>query len=161
MVKSAAIVTTVPPQALGFLNSKFMNDQATVFAERLRKEAGEERKRAGDGHPVVREVLDRNAALAQYKLCRQILREELGIRPMDSTRDLFKQILHEPGKPAGWPSPGENQAVEVLSDSETVHSMAETALQKLQRLQQLMAETNLELQQIERLISKTLWNTKQ
>jgi len=36
--------TTVPTQALGFLNSKFMNDQAKVFAERLRKEAGEDRK---------------------------------------------------------------------------------------------------------------------
>lgn len=36
--------TTVPTQALGFLNSKFMNDQAKVFAERLRKEAGDDRK---------------------------------------------------------------------------------------------------------------------
>ena len=36
--------TTVPTQALGFLNSKFMNDQAQVFADRLRKEAGADRK---------------------------------------------------------------------------------------------------------------------
>jgi hypothetical protein len=32
--------TTVPTQALGFLNSDFMNDQAKEFAARLRKEAG-------------------------------------------------------------------------------------------------------------------------
>ncbi|MDB4544637.1 PSD1 and planctomycete cytochrome C domain-containing protein [Akkermansiaceae bacterium] len=36
--------TTVPTQALGFLNSKFMNDQAKIFADRLRREAGEDRK---------------------------------------------------------------------------------------------------------------------
>ena len=36
-------VTTVPTQALGFLNSAFMNDQAKVFAKRLREEGGAER----------------------------------------------------------------------------------------------------------------------
>ena len=35
--------TTVPTQALGFLNSEFMNSQAKVFAARLRSEAGAER----------------------------------------------------------------------------------------------------------------------
>ncbi len=35
--------TTVPTQALGFLNSEFMNSQAKVFAARLRSEAGTER----------------------------------------------------------------------------------------------------------------------
>ena len=34
--------TTVPTQALGFLNSEFMNGQAEVFATRLRREAGPE-----------------------------------------------------------------------------------------------------------------------
>ncbi|MDA1006095.1 MAG: PSD1 and planctomycete cytochrome C domain-containing protein [Verrucomicrobia bacterium] len=36
--------TTVPTQALGFLNSAFMNDQAKLFAKRMREEAGPERK---------------------------------------------------------------------------------------------------------------------
>ena len=36
-------VTTVPTQALGFLNSAFMNDQAKILAKRLREEAGAER----------------------------------------------------------------------------------------------------------------------
>ena len=103
---------------------------------------------------------DRNAALAQFKLCRQILREELDIRPMDTTRDLYKKILHEQMKPTGWPTHQETPMDQGLSESESVHSIAETALQKLHRLQQLMAETNLEIQQIERLITKTLWNTK-
>jgi hypothetical protein len=35
--------TTVPTQALGFLNSQFMNDQAKVFAARLKRDAGPER----------------------------------------------------------------------------------------------------------------------
>ena len=34
--------TIVPTQALGFLNSGFMNDQAKVLAHRLRREAGED-----------------------------------------------------------------------------------------------------------------------
>jgi hypothetical protein len=37
-------VTTVPTQALGFLNSEFMNAQAEVFAKRLRADAGPERR---------------------------------------------------------------------------------------------------------------------
>lgn len=36
--------TTVPTQSLTMLNSKFVNDQATVFAERIQKEAGDNRK---------------------------------------------------------------------------------------------------------------------
>lgn len=34
--------TTVPTQALNMLNGKFMNDSAKAFAERIRKEAGED-----------------------------------------------------------------------------------------------------------------------
>ena len=33
------VTTTVPTQALGMLNSQFMNEQAKWFADRLRKEA--------------------------------------------------------------------------------------------------------------------------
>lgn len=36
--------TIVPTQALGFLNSEFMNAQAEIFARRLRNEAGPERR---------------------------------------------------------------------------------------------------------------------
>ena len=34
--------TTVPTQALNMLNGKFMNDSAKAFAERIRKEAGDD-----------------------------------------------------------------------------------------------------------------------
>jgi hypothetical protein len=34
--------TTVPTQALNMLNGKFMNDSAKTFAERIRKEAGDD-----------------------------------------------------------------------------------------------------------------------
>jgi two-component SAPR family response regulator len=37
---------------------------------------------------------NRNAALAQYKLCCQILREELVVRQMDETQRLYEHILH-------------------------------------------------------------------
>jgi len=40
---AARFATTQPTQALGMLNGAFLNQQATVFAERLRREAGDDR----------------------------------------------------------------------------------------------------------------------
>jgi hypothetical protein len=57
--------TTVPTQALTMLNSKFVNDQASVFAERLRAGSGntlEERVRTGLRLVTQREPLDDEVA---------------------------------------------------------------------------------------------------
>ena len=43
-----------------------------------------------------------SAALAQYKLCAQILRDEMGVRPTESTQQLYEQILHSPLPRAQW-----------------------------------------------------------
>ncbi|MDB5346840.1 MAG: hypothetical protein JWP89_5217 [Schlesneria sp.] len=42
---AARFVTTQPTQALAMLNGKFLNDQASEFAKRLRKEAGDDLRR--------------------------------------------------------------------------------------------------------------------
>lgn len=103
---------------------------------------------------------DRNSALAQYKLCGQILLEELGIKPMRATRNLYKQILHQKDRPRTWPGILNDPQPQAGEGEESIHSLAENALQKLQRLQNLLDETGSELHQIERLISKALWNSK-
>jgi hypothetical protein len=41
---AARFATVQPAQALGMLNSKFLHDQAEAFAERLRREAGNDRR---------------------------------------------------------------------------------------------------------------------
>jgi len=103
---------------------------------------------------------ERNAALAQYKLCCQVLREEFGVPPMDATRQLHEQMLKNrvevmphfarsaPPPPAGEPAANRNLP-------------AESVLQKLRHLQKIAEETDLELRQIEQLIYKALTDSSQ
>lgn len=42
---------------------------------------------------------DRPLAMRQYALCEQVLREELGVEPMDETRRIQQTILAVPGRP--------------------------------------------------------------
>jgi DNA-binding SARP family transcriptional activator len=99
---------------------------------------------------------ERNAALTQYKLCCQILREEFGVPPMDSTRQLHEQMLQNRVEVAPHfarqapANPGNMEAETSRS------SPAENALRKLHHLQKITEETNLELRQIEQLLHKLL-----
>jgi DNA-binding SARP family transcriptional activator len=43
---------------------------------------------------------DRPLAMRQYAVCEQVLREELGVEPMDETRRIQETILAVPGRPA-------------------------------------------------------------
>jgi DNA-binding SARP family transcriptional activator len=110
---------------------------------------------------------DRPSALAQYKRCAQILREELNLPPMESTRQLYQRVLHEPPPPIHWPASPNQQpaslsvptvphAKELPLDPKLLQPMALHALQKLQRLQQMVEETNLELQQIEQMLQQAM-----
>lgn len=103
---------------------------------------------------------DRNGALAQYKVCRQILRDELGIKPMEATRNLYKRVLQQQERPRSWPGVLGGSPLGLNDNDESIQSLTGNALQKLQRLQSLLEDTGAELQQIERLISKALWNSK-
>ncbi len=99
---------------------------------------------------------DRNAALAQYKRCAQILREELGIPPMKETRLLYEQMLHSQFDPTGQPARhGDSSPVMARSDA-SIPPLTEYALQKLQHLEGLIEEISVELRHIERLISSSL-----
>ncbi len=99
---------------------------------------------------------NRAEALAQYKCCAQILREELGIPPMAKTRFLHKQMLRNQFDPAAWPVHHDDHLPERIRQDEAMQLLAKHALQRLDRLQAMSEETNTELQHIARLVRKAL-----
>jgi DNA-binding SARP family transcriptional activator len=103
---------------------------------------------------------DRNAALTQYKRCAQILREELGIPPMDRTQFLYEQMLHNRFNPYTWARTGQSRPSTLNQSDDPLLSLADHALQKLQHLQAMIEETSAELRQVERLITKALLETR-
>jgi DNA-binding SARP family transcriptional activator len=90
---------------------------------------------------------NRSAALAQYKRCAQILREELGIAPMQETTAVYQQMIHNQYLPGVTKLPLARGLPE-----QGLQALAEKALQRLQYLQQMLEETNAELRQIESLL---------
>jgi DNA-binding SARP family transcriptional activator len=50
---------------------------------------------------------DRPLAMRQYAVCEQVLREELGVEPMDETRRIQQTILAVPGMPVASADPGQ------------------------------------------------------
>lgn len=103
---------------------------------------------------------DHNEALAQYKTCVQVLREELGIPPMERTRVLYQQMVSNQFKHAGWSIHRHDLLPDRFEPDESVQALASHALERLHRLQAMTEETSAELSQIERLIRKALSNVK-
>jgi len=107
---------------------------------------------------------NRSAALAQYKRCSQILREELGIAPLQETSAVYQQMIHNQYAPeaqrtdrAGI-SNGRN--LKPGASDQGLQALAEKALQRVQVLQRMLEETNAELRQIENLIQTDLLQSK-
>ncbi len=99
---------------------------------------------------------DRDAALTQYKHCTQILRETLGIPPMQETTRLYQQMLHNQFHPPNWRDRRSAPLPFTVSSDESVQVLAEYALQKIHRLQVSIEETSAELRQIEHFIRETM-----
>jgi DNA-binding SARP family transcriptional activator len=96
---------------------------------------------------------DRNAALAQYKRCGQILRETLNIAPMEATQRLYRQIVS--GQPPTQDSPSSGAvSTSPGRHGEPMPSLVDQALQRLQHLQAVLDEANTELRHISRLIQE-------
>jgi DNA-binding SARP family transcriptional activator len=94
---------------------------------------------------------DRSAALAQYKRCEQILRDELGVTPVSETVRLYQQILHdnvEVRKPEQKPS--------ILPSKQTGEAsgwtMLDQARQRLHDLVEVLEQSSNELQEVEHLL---------
>lgn len=95
-------------------------------------------------------------ALAQYKLCEQILREELGVPPMAKTRLLHAQMLRNQFDPMAWSDSAYMHRGQTSEPDQSIRSLAERALERLQHLQSMTEETGTELTHIQRLIRKAL-----
>ena len=98
---------------------------------------------------------NRSAALAQYKRCAQILREELGIAPLQEITTIYHQMIHNQYSPVL-----QRMAPERSLSDQGLHALAEKALLRLQYLQQMLEETNAELRQIETQLHSNLLNSK-
>lgn len=96
---------------------------------------------------------DRGAALAQYKLCVQILRDELGLAPLDDTRRLYEQMIQNQFQPGNQ---GDNVRFTTNGPKQSFKQTAVQALQKLTRLQAITAESSAELQYLKHLLTATL-----
>ncbi len=104
---------------------------------------------------------ERNAAVAQYKRCKQILREELDIEPMTETRQLNKMIASGQFNPESWIECLDTPLLSDLLARDALQPLAKHSLKKLRHLQKMVDETGEELRLLERLISHVLAQTDQ
>jgi DNA-binding SARP family transcriptional activator len=102
---------------------------------------------------------ERNAALAQYNKCKQILREELDIEPMAETRQLNKMIINGQFNPQLWTDYLNPPLFSNLPNRGQMPPIAKHSIKTLRRLQKMIDETGKELRILERLISQALANT--
>src|SRR3989304_2532548 len=101
---------------------------------------------------------DRNAALAQYKRCAQILREELGVFPMEETRRLYQLMMRNQYSPATGSDPRDASPAAAARPDESLPSLAEHALHRIRRLQATIEDTRTELHHTADLIGLALLN---
>jgi DNA-binding SARP family transcriptional activator len=99
---------------------------------------------------------EQSEALAQYRRCVQLLREELGIRPRDRTRFLHRQMVRNEFDPATWLLHRDDFLPATSGTGEALPPLAQHVLQRLHRLQAMTEETSTELQKLERLLGRML-----
>ena len=105
------------------------------------------------------QVGDRGAALAQYQLCAQILRETLGVASLEETTLLYQQMQYGQFEPGIWPSYQGAQPSARTDRSASVPILAEQTLHRLHRLQATVNQVSAELHQIERQLVEVLAGT--
>ena len=89
---------------------------------------------------------DRSAAFAQYKRCKQVLQEELGLAPMQETRQLYRQIK-------------ENLLESGPEDAEGQLDATPGVLRRLHSLRRLSARFHAELHSLEKLLNRNVLDT--
>lgn len=100
---------------------------------------------------------DRNAALEQYKRCVQILRDELGIHPVEETHQMYEQIAHDTFDSEDRSM--ESEDVRLINQgmgTDALPPLAEHIMQKLERLESMTEQNRSELQRIRRLLGESL-----
>lgn len=92
---AARFATTQPTQALGMLNGKFLNDQAVVFAKRLKQDAGDKLEtqvalayRLTLGHAAEKSAVDRGLKLIDA------LQQKHGLSPEQALNQFCLMVLN-------------------------------------------------------------------
>jgi DNA-binding SARP family transcriptional activator len=99
---------------------------------------------------------DCHEALAQYKRCAQILREEMGIEPVARTRLLYNRMVHGEFDLARWPDRPGDDLPDQLDRVQSIQPVAQQLLERLNHLEEITNETNTELQSLRHLTNKLL-----
>jgi DNA-binding SARP family transcriptional activator len=99
---------------------------------------------------------NRGAALAQYKLCAQILYEALGVSPLEETTRLYQQMKYGQYDPTIWADYDAVPAPVRVRTHESVPLLTEQALQRLHHLQTTIEQASAELRQIEQQLIRVL-----
>lgn len=105
---------------------------------------------------------DRDAAIRQYKRCKQILQEELSLQPMKETTMTYDKMVkdqysHHPG--TGDIINIEPGTQEIMKEDNSP-LLVEYALKKLQQLRTILDETTAEIQHLENLLNQAQIQTK-
>jgi len=99
---------------------------------------------------------DRSAALAQYKRCVQILREEMDVSPTEQTKQLYQQMAANQFSPEARSSREAAPIFERMSSNYPIQLLAAHVIERIRYLQTVTDETTAELRHIENLIQKAL-----
>lgn len=100
---------------------------------------------------------NRSAAIAQYKQCVQILRDEMDIDPMEQTQRLYQLILHtEPDLSQALPP--RNRAASVMPDASANLSgpLGNELIRRIHHLQAVVAQSSSELRALEQFVNTLL-----
>jgi hypothetical protein len=92
---AARLSTTVPTQALGMLNSRFMQEQALQLSERLQRERSDELP--AQVARAIRLTTGRQPQAAEVQADVEFVKElqdEEGLSPQDALRDYCLMILN-------------------------------------------------------------------
>jgi DNA-binding SARP family transcriptional activator len=97
---------------------------------------------------------ERSAALSQYQVCRQVLRDELGLPPMPVTRQLYEQMRDDHFQAEDWfegtPSSGS------AASPANLRPASRKILEELHHLQEMIEAARAESQRFERLVGEIL-----
>jgi DNA-binding SARP family transcriptional activator len=99
---------------------------------------------------------DRGAAFAQYKLCQQILAEELNVQPTQETQNQYEQMLHNQFNPQTWLRDESLQSSPIKTAPDGKLEITTRIQKELGKLKDMIDATRAESEIIENLLDEAL-----
>ncbi len=108
------------------------------------------------------EINDRDAALRQYRRCKQILNDELSLQPMKETTTFFNKIIRDQHSEAHLGGINLRTEPSSIDSNKTENSplLVEYALKKLHQLQGVLEDTTAEIHRLENILNQVQVHTK-